>query len=153
MGAAIACAFQRHALTAALAARIGPGIVIVPAYTFMATAAAVLSVGAIPVVAEIDETMTLDTDGLRKDHKGHQVRHPGSYSGFPCNMARLMELKEKYGFYVVETPACRRRQLPRQTPGTIGDCGARLTTSRSYRPERRRMVTNDIDLYQRHHLP
>mgnify|MGYP004498468545 CR=1 FL=1 len=36
---------------------IGPGDqVIVPAYTYIATAMAVVSVGAIPVIAEVDET-------------------------------------------------------------------------------------------------
>src|SRR5437763_7683020 len=39
---------------------IGPGDeVIVPAYTWMATATAVLSAGAIPVLAEVDETLAV----------------------------------------------------------------------------------------------
>ncbi|MGI6691518.1 MAG: DegT/DnrJ/EryC1/StrS family aminotransferase [Christensenellales bacterium] len=143
------------ALTAALAALgIGPGDeVIVPAYTFMATAVAVLSVGAIPVVTEIDETMTLDMDDLeRKITKNTKCVIPVHIQGFPCNMARLMELKEKYGFYVVED-ACqadggsyRGKRL-----GTIGDCGA---YSFNYfkiisAGEGGAMVTNDIELYQR----
>lgn len=38
---------------------IGPGDeVIVPAYTYIATALAVTSVGAIPVIAEVNETLT-----------------------------------------------------------------------------------------------
>ena len=44
---------------------IGPGDeVIVPAYTWMATATAVLTVGAIPVLAEVDETLALDPADL-----------------------------------------------------------------------------------------
>ena len=40
---------------------IGPGDeVIVPAYTYIASALAVTSVGAIPVIAEVDDTLTLE---------------------------------------------------------------------------------------------
>ena len=46
---------------------IGPGDeVIVPAYTFIATPAAVVDVGAIPVIAEIDESLGLDPVDLEK---------------------------------------------------------------------------------------
>jgi len=46
---------------------IGPGDeVIVPAYTFIATPAAVVDVGAIPVIAEIDDSLGLDPDDLEK---------------------------------------------------------------------------------------
>ncbi|MFW5777074.1 MAG: aminotransferase class I/II-fold pyridoxal phosphate-dependent enzyme, partial [Spirochaetota bacterium] len=51
-----------NSLTAALMAlEIGPGDeVIVPACTYMATPIAVLAAGAIPVIADIDDTVTLD---------------------------------------------------------------------------------------------
>ncbi|MDX6511783.1 MAG: hypothetical protein QOE36_1287, partial [Gaiellaceae bacterium] len=40
---------------------IGPGDeVIVPAYTWVSTASAVIAVGAVPVVAEVDDSLTLD---------------------------------------------------------------------------------------------
>src|SRR5882724_10354955 len=54
------------ALTAALAGLgIGPGDeVIVPAHTYMATAVAVLAVGAIPVIVDVDESITLDPETL-----------------------------------------------------------------------------------------
>jgi len=46
---------------------IGPGDeVIVPAYTFIATPAAVIDVGAIPVIAEIDESLGMDPEDLEK---------------------------------------------------------------------------------------
>ncbi|MBO7177138.1 MAG: DegT/DnrJ/EryC1/StrS family aminotransferase, partial [Clostridia bacterium] len=49
------------ALTCALIGMgIGPGDeVIVPAYTYISTAMAVVSAGAMPVIAEVDETLTL----------------------------------------------------------------------------------------------
>ena len=56
------------ALSAALIGLgIGPGAeVLVPAHTYMATATAVLAVGAIPVLVEIDETLTLDPEALER---------------------------------------------------------------------------------------
>ena len=49
------------ALTAGLTAMgIGPGDeVIIPAHTYMATATAVLAVGAIPVIVDVDESITI----------------------------------------------------------------------------------------------
>lgn len=56
------------ALECSLAAwEIGPGDeVIVPAYTFIATAAAVINIGAVPVIAEIDESLGLDPEDVLK---------------------------------------------------------------------------------------
>src|SRR5690349_17794989 len=56
------------ALTCALVGiEVGPGDeVIIPAYTFMATALAVLATGAIPVVAEVDESLTIDPNDVAK---------------------------------------------------------------------------------------
>ena len=46
---------------------IGPGDeVIVPAYTYIATAAAVVAVGAVPVLCEIDESLGLDPADVEK---------------------------------------------------------------------------------------
>jgi dTDP-4-amino-4,6-dideoxygalactose transaminase len=51
---------------------IGPGDeVIVPGYTWMATATTVLVVGAIPVIAEVDETLAIDPEDVRR-----KVSHP-----------------------------------------------------------------------------
>ena len=56
------------ALTAALVAlEIGPGDeVLVPACTYMATACAVLAAGAIPVIVDVDDSITLDPAAARK---------------------------------------------------------------------------------------
>ncbi len=55
------------ALTTALAALgIGTGDeVIMPSFTFVASFEAVLSVGAIPVLVDVDETLTLDPEAIR----------------------------------------------------------------------------------------
>ena len=57
---------------------VGPGDeVIVPGYTFIATAAAVVGVGAVPVIAEIDESLGMDPpmlNGRLPAHKGNPSR-------------------------------------------------------------------------------
>jgi 8-amino-3,8-dideoxy-alpha-D-manno-octulosonate transaminase len=56
------------ALTTAMAAlRIGNGDeVIMPAFTFVASFEAVLSVGAVPILVDVDDTLTLSPDAVRK---------------------------------------------------------------------------------------
>src|SRR6185436_20816142 len=56
------------ALTTALAALgIGAGDeIIMPSFTFVASFEAVLSIGAVPVMVDIDETLTLNPDAVRR---------------------------------------------------------------------------------------
>lgn len=116
------------ALTAALAALgVGPGDeVIVPGYTFIASAVAVLAIGAIPVIAEIDETLTLDAADVAKKISGNtKAIMPVHIQGFPCDMGALKELADENGLYIVED-ACQAVGASYQGAmlGTIGDAGA-----------------------------
>jgi dTDP-4-amino-4,6-dideoxygalactose transaminase len=116
------------ALIAALAGlEIGPGDeVIVPAYTFMATATAVLAVGAIPVIAEIDDTLTIDpADVEKKITKYTKAIIPVHIVGYPSNMDKIMELARKYKLKVVED-ACQADggSYKGKRLGSIGDAGA-----------------------------
>lgn len=115
------------ALTCALIGLgIGPGDeVIVPAYTFMATALAVTSVGAIPVLAEVDETMTLDLDDVeQKLRPTVKAVIPVNMVGFPCDMDRLKKLSAEHGFKIVED-ACQGDggSYKGKRNGSIGDVG------------------------------
>jgi dTDP-4-amino-4,6-dideoxygalactose transaminase len=96
-------------LTAALIGLgIGPGDeVLVPACTYMATAVAVLAVGAIPVIIDIDESMTMDPDAM-KDAIGPRTRAaiPVHMWGLPCDMNRIMRVAKRRKVYVVED-ACQ----------------------------------------------
>lgn len=115
------------ALAASLAALgIGPmDEVIVPAYTFIATAAAVIGVGAVPVIAEIDETMTLDIEDVRRKisarTKAIAVVH---MLGYPCSMDALLELGKERGIPVLEDAAqAAGASYKGKVLGTIGDLG------------------------------
>ncbi len=93
------------ALICALAGMgIGPGDeVIVPGYTFMATALAVAAVGAIPVIAEIDDTLTLDPrDVEEKITPQTKAVIPVHINGFPADMESLTAIAGKYGLKILE---------------------------------------------------
>ena len=116
------------ALTSALIALgVGPGDqVIVPAYTYIATAMVVVGVGAIPVLAEVDETLTLDpADFERKITKNTKAVIPVHIQGFPCDMDAIMKIAKKYNVAVVED-ACQADggSYKGKRLGTIGDAGA-----------------------------
>ena len=87
---------------------IGPGDqVIVPAYTYMATALAVLSTGAIPVVADVDESLTLSPKDLeRRITKHTRAVIPVHMAGLPCNMKKIMRIARKHKLLVMED-ACQ----------------------------------------------
>ncbi len=143
------------ALIAGLAAMgIGPGNeVIIPSYTFMATAIAVLAVGAIPVLAEIDETMTIDPEDVeRKLTPETKAVIPVHMCGFPSNMEAIMELSQKHGFKVLED-ACQADggSFLGKHLGTWGHAGAfsfndfKIITA----GEGGALVTDDYNLYER----
>lgn len=113
--------------TALIALGIGPGDqVIVPAYTYMATPLAVVAAGAIPVIAEVDETLTLSCeDVLKKLTPATKAIMPVHIQGFPCNMEGLCAIAEKHGLKIVED-ACQADggSFKGQRLGTFGDGGA-----------------------------
>lgn len=80
------------ALTSALIGMgVGPGDeVIVPGYTYIASALAVLATGAIPVIADINETMTLDPADVERRLSSHtKAIMPVHIQGFPSDMDAL----------------------------------------------------------------
>ncbi len=106
---------------------IGPGDeVIIPAYTYIATALAVVSVGAMPVVAEIDETLMLDPDDIEnKITERTKAVIPVHMMGYPCDMDRIMAVAKKHNLLVLED-ACQGNggKYKGKRLGSIGDAGA-----------------------------
>src|ERR1044071_970175 len=86
------------ALTAALSGMgIGPGDeVLVPAHTYMATAVAVLAVGAIPVIVDVDESITMDPVAM-ENAIGPRTRAviPVHMWGCMCDMDAIMRIAHK----------------------------------------------------------
>ncbi|RLP26988.1 aminotransferase class I/II-fold pyridoxal phosphate-dependent enzyme [Mesorhizobium sp. YM1C-6-2] len=83
---------------------IGPGDeVLVPAHTYMATATAVLAVGAIPVIVDIDETITISPEAIRDAIGPHtKAIVPVHMWGAACNMDAIMDIAERHGLLVLE---------------------------------------------------
>ena len=107
--------------------QIGPGDeVIVPACTYMATAVAVLSVGAIPIIVDVDDTITIDPDAVEAAI-GPQTRAviPVHMWGLPCDMKKIMRIARKHKLSVVED-ACQAvgGGYEGKMLGSIGHVGA-----------------------------
>ena len=87
--------------------------VVVPSFTFFATAGVVYNVGATPVFADIDpRTFNIDPAAVRRIlTTNYELRTnikaiiPVHLYGQPADMAELMKIAEEYGLYVVEDAA------------------------------------------------
>ena len=80
--------------------------VIVPAYTFFATAATVVSSNAIPVIVDIDETLCLDSNAVESAiTKRTKAIVPVHMRGAPAQMDAIMDVANKKGIPVVEDVA------------------------------------------------
>lgn len=113
-------------ISALIACGIGPGDeVIIPGYTFFATCSAVLVAKAIPVIAEIDETLTIDPEDIEKKiTKYTKGIMPVHMRGLPSNMDRIMEIAKKYNLKVIEDCAqADGGSYKGKRLGTFGDAG------------------------------
>ena len=143
------------ALTSALIGMgIGPGDeVIVPAYTYISSAMAVVAAGAMPVIVEVDQTLTLSPKAFEETiTKNTKAVIPVHIQGFPCNMTEICRIAEEHGVMVLED-ACQAdggSYLGKRL-GTIGDAGAmsfnyyKIITA----GEGGALLTNDKTLFER----
>jgi len=115
------------ALTTALASLgIGYGDeVIMPAFTFVASFDAVLSVGGVPVLVDIDDTLTLSPDAVRKaiTPKTKCVM-PVHMCGSMSDIGALQEICKEHHLLLLED-ACQSigASYKGKYVGTIGDAG------------------------------
>ena len=111
--------------TALRAIGVGPGDeIIVPDYTYPATADVVRIVGAKAVIVDINrETMLIDYDALEQAITPQtKAVIPVSLFGNPLDYDRLNKIKEEYGILVIEDAACSLGARFRNTcVGNLGD--------------------------------
>lgn len=91
-----------------LAYDIGEGDeVIVPSFTFIATANSALFVGAKPVFADVEErTYGLDPEDVNERvSRKSKVIMPIHYGGLPCQIEELREIAEDHGLLLMEDAA------------------------------------------------
>jgi len=138
-----------------LAYGIGKGDeVIVPSFTFIATANAPLFVGAKPVFADIEEkTFGLDPEDVeRKITSKTKAILPIHYGGSPCLIRELRRVADRHRLILIEDAAeslgaaVRNRKV-----GSVGDaailsfCSNKVITT----GEGGAVVTDSVDLYEK----
>lgn len=113
-------------LTALNAAGIGAGDeVILPTFTFVASFEAVLSVGAIPILVDIDDTLTLDPKAVEQAITPRtKVIMPVHMCGAMADLTKLKEIAKKHNILLIED-ACQSfgATYKGKYLGTIGDLG------------------------------
>ena len=152
---AVAVTSGTSALHVALSAlRIGPGQeVIVPSYSWVAVIAAVVNLGAIPVLAEIDDTFCLDPESVRGCITSRTaciiLVH---MNGAPGAAMRVASIAREHGIYLVEDCAqCLGGSIEGRKAGTFGDLATfsfQINKNISS-GEAGCIVTNDDLLYRR----
>ncbi|MCS7271725.1 MAG: DegT/DnrJ/EryC1/StrS family aminotransferase, partial [Gemmataceae bacterium] len=125
---AVACSSGTDALVLALhALGIGPGDeVIVPTFTFFATAGAVCRVGATPVFADIEpHTYGLDpADVVRRLSPRSRAIIPVHLFGQACDMTAIRAIAEEHTLYIIEDVAqAFGSRYQERTCGSLGHAG------------------------------
>jgi dTDP-4-amino-4,6-dideoxygalactose transaminase len=101
--------------------------VVVPPYTFLATATAVVEANAVPVFADIDlETFNLDPKAIEAAITPRtRVIMPVHMAGQPANMGAIMAIAKRHKLVVIEDAAHAHAALYRdRAAGSIGHMGS-----------------------------
>ncbi|HDQ04076.1 MAG TPA: DegT/DnrJ/EryC1/StrS family aminotransferase [Deltaproteobacteria bacterium] len=133
---------------------VGPGDdVLVPAFTFLATYEAVLEVGAVPIMVDIDETLNLDPKEIAKKKTPYtKAVIPVHMCGSAAHIDKILEEAQKYKLLVLEDNAqgCGAGFKGKKL-GSFGDMGCfsfdyvkTITTG-----EGGMIISNNKDLYNR----
>jgi len=151
------CSSGTAALSIALAAcGVGAGDeVIVPPFTFVATIEAILQAGAIPVFAEIDDTLCLDPDDIPHHiTKATRAVVPVHMCGAMARIDRIKRVCDRHNLILIEDVAqSLGASFQGKALGTFGRAGCF-----SFDPvktvtcgEGGAVITNDAGIYQNAH--
>lgn len=115
------------ALTVALAsAGIGAGDeVIMPTFTFVASFESILALGAVPILVDVDDTLTLDPQGVKNAITNKtKVVMPVHMCGSMADMSALKHICDQYGLLLLED-ACQAigGTFEGKPLGSYGDLG------------------------------
>ena len=125
-------AFATSSCTTALhmslvAVGVGPGDeVIVPDFTFPATANVVVQLGAIPVLTDIQlDTFGLDIEDFKRKISQHtKAIMPVHAFGLAADMDDISQVAKDKGIYIIEDAACALGSTYKGMPcGSLGDAG------------------------------
>jgi len=136
------------------AAGIEPGDeVIVPAFTFVATAMAVVHQGGVPVFCDVDPTTYNLDPGLVAERITERTRAimPVHLHGLPADMEEIGATASRHGLSVIEDAAQSHGALYRgRKTGTLGNCaGFSLNATKNLSGgEGGVFVTDDPDAYR-----
>jgi 8-amino-3,8-dideoxy-alpha-D-manno-octulosonate transaminase len=133
---------------------VGPGDdVLVPAFTFLATYEAVMEVGAIPIMVDIDDTLNLDPQEIEKKKTPYtKAVIPVHMCGSAAHIDQIVAIARKNNLLVLEDNAqgCGASFKGKKL-GSFGDMGCfsfdyvkTVTTG-----EGGMVITNNLDLYHR----
>jgi dTDP-4-amino-4,6-dideoxygalactose transaminase len=140
-------------VASALALGLEPGDeIIVPAYTFVASYSSIIFAGFVPVLAEIDESLTIAPDDieLRITPRTKAIM-PVHMLGNPCDMDRIIKTAKKHNLLVLED-SCQAAgaSYKGKKAGSIGNIGAfSLNIFKTINcGDGGLIVTNDKELYE-----
>jgi dTDP-4-amino-4,6-dideoxygalactose transaminase len=153
---AVAVNSGTSALSLALAAlRIGTGDeVILPPYTFVASANGILQQNAIPIFADVDkETFNMDPRRLEaKVSDKTRAIMPVHMMGQPCDMDPIIEIARKHNLFVIEDSAqAAGAEYKGRKAGSMGDvgCFSFYMNKNMTSAEGGMLVTNDEEVAER----
>ena len=141
-------------ITAMAAAGLGPGDeVIVPGYTFIASMSSIIFCNAVPILAEVDESLTLDPRDVEARITPHTRAILAVHMiGNPCDLEALGRIAKKHKLLLIEDTAqafggtYRGKSLG--TIGTIGTYSFNIFKTINA-GDGGMVVTDDEELYQK----
>lgn len=138
------------ALFLAIVAQEIKGDVLVPSFTFVASANAIVTAGARPVLVDIDyDTCTMDVADLeRKIGSSSEAIMPVHYAGQSCDMVQIGRIATRYGLKIIEDSAeTIGGECAGQKTGTFGvGCFSFFPTKNMTTGEGGMLTTDDGEL-------